>query len=185
MEISCADPTKLSAWAEADLLEAIDTVVEAHRQRRDGRITKAELTSTCQTYGFKVTEGGLLADERLRAVIQWTKTFRYDWVHTFLSNGIVTAALWNLVSLCEQASAIRSAGNATRVRLFRKSERPGKLMFEISLAWLDHLFWGFPVPPVSSIKNILASDPPWRCQCEGTRLWCFCRLIENQPPENY
>ena len=184
VEITCADPTKFAAWEEAELREAIDMVVDAHRRQRDGLISKAELTRTCQTFGYRATESGLLADPRLRSVIEWTKTVRYDWVHTFLSNGIVTSALWDFISRCEKVIAFRSVGLATNVMEHFGSE--GCNIWPCQC--FKNISYRFSIPPLSGTRRIgwnvhakrhfrlpsrslgRATPPPWSPYCFSPHL---------------
>ena len=51
---------------------------------------------------MKPTEHGLLADPTLRGLFSVQEVFRYDWVHTFLQGGILTAEAWLLIAKCEE-----------------------------------------------------------------------------------
>ncbi len=53
--------------------------------------------------GFSPTRDGLLACPHLRVAADVLSATRYDWVHTFLADGLVSSATRQLVSAAERA----------------------------------------------------------------------------------
>ena len=47
------------------------------------------------------TAQGLLADHELRECFTAQDVFRYDWVHTMLSDGLITTEAWGVIAACE------------------------------------------------------------------------------------
>ena len=101
VEVGCGDPSKFNCWSEADLREIVDYLSNAYQSVADGRMTKKRLEELQKCYGFAITPDGLLVDGSLRGAFNITEAFRYDWVHAFLANGLVTPDLWALVSKAE------------------------------------------------------------------------------------
>ena len=101
--ISCDDHTKFEAWREKDFLEAIDLIVEARASQLRGTLSKAKLETIERAFGFRATAEGLLASTTLRSLVCWQRVLRYDWVHTFLSEGVLTTVAWKLVAGAEEA----------------------------------------------------------------------------------
>ena len=97
VEISCSESTKFNSWKEKDFREAIDLVVEAHARRSRGTLTAARLDAYQKTFGFRATADGLLASTTLRSLTPFLEVIRYDWVHVFLADGIVTGEAWRVV----------------------------------------------------------------------------------------
>ena len=102
VEITCIDPCEFSKWDDDEFDLAIEVTVEAHRQHAEGRLEPARLEMIQQAYGFRATEGGLLADDGLRRSFRAQQVLRYDWPHTFLQDGIATCEAWLLVQASEQ-----------------------------------------------------------------------------------
>ena len=98
----CSDPSLFKVLAETDLHSIIDVVVEAQRQLNRGEITKSQLDDIQRTMGYSATEDGLLADPRLRSMVQFMEVLRYDWAHTFLADSMMGRDLWALVEAAEK-----------------------------------------------------------------------------------
>ena len=73
---------------------------EARAQAEGGAIRKAEAEEVERAFGFSATPEGLLADPELRNAFRSQEVFRFDWVHTFLGNGVVAQSTWALVRAC-------------------------------------------------------------------------------------
>ena len=101
-DITCSNPSAMRVWSEADFCDAVDKCCTATSQRQRFAISEASKLDVHRSLGFKATPDGLLAPGPLRRVVRWTETLRYDWVHTLLANGTVTADAWALISACEQ-----------------------------------------------------------------------------------
>ena len=103
VEITCGEPAMMSLWREGEFREAIDFIVDADNRRMSGEITKAKLEQTQRTFGFRATGDGLLSSSTLRPLMAFQDVLRYDWVHTFLQDGLVTNEAWLLISGAENA----------------------------------------------------------------------------------
>ena len=101
VEITCCDPAKFRPWGEQDFREAIDLILEAQARRAGGRMTVAALENIERTFGFRPTADGLLASATLRSRVAFQDVVRYDWVHTFLQDGILTGEAWLLIRAAE------------------------------------------------------------------------------------
>ena len=97
VEIDCHEPGRFQCWTHAELQIAIDVVVLADQQFHAGQITKERYEHARTRLGFKATREGLLADPELRARMDFIDVLRYDWAHTFLSDGIIGAEIWALI----------------------------------------------------------------------------------------
>ena len=102
MEIQCHDASKFKSWRNSELAKAIDLCVSSQQEHAAGRMYRTHLEDFQRRLGLKATEEGLLADPELRRHIDWMGTLRYDWPHTFLSDGIVGAEMWALVAAGER-----------------------------------------------------------------------------------
>ena len=109
VEIDCHDASKFKSWSNADLATTIDVVAEAEEQYGAGRMYKTRLEEVQRHLGFRATKGGLLACPELRRCVDFMATLRYDWPHTFLSDGILGAELWALMA-AGQKHELFSAG---------------------------------------------------------------------------
>jgi len=93
VEISEHDPAKFRQWGEEEFRDMADLLVAADA----ACIPKARLEEMHKGLGFAITADGLLACPELRSVIRWQDVLRYDWVHTMLSDGVLTGEAWRLV----------------------------------------------------------------------------------------
>ena len=107
VEIDCHSSAKFKTWRSGELAEAIDVVVEAHRQRIGGAMTASRLKEVQRHLGFRATQEGLLPDPVLRHHIDWVKVLRYDWAHTFLGDGILGADMWQVIEAAEKCKLFR------------------------------------------------------------------------------
>ena len=104
VELDCHDCKKLKVWSNADLLDAVDVCVDVEHQRASGQATLRRLQETHTHLGYRATQHGLLADPFLRLHIDFMKVCRYDWAHTFLSDGVVTKDCWSLIKAAARES---------------------------------------------------------------------------------
>jgi hypothetical protein len=118
VEISCCDPNKFRAWSDHAFEQAIDVIVEARSQHAAGELTKSRLVTIEQGYGYKATAEGLPFDAELRRCFRLQRVVRYDWVHTFLADGIVTGESWLVIEAC----ASRNVATQTDLHAFLSEE---------------------------------------------------------------
>ena len=102
VEVCCSRPELFRSWTTVEFNKAVDAIVRARADHLAGACTKSRLEKMEQAYGLKPTEHGLLADPTLRGLFSVQEVFRYDWVHTFLQDGILTAEAWLLIAKCEE-----------------------------------------------------------------------------------
>ena len=102
VEIQCHDTSKFKCWCNNELAKTINLCASSQQEHAAGRMYKTHLEDLQRRLGYRATEEGLLADPELRRHIDWMGTVRYDWPHTFLSDGIVGAEMWALVAAGER-----------------------------------------------------------------------------------
>ena len=98
VEIDCPDPSKFKCWSNAELATTIDVVASAAEQVSLGTMTATALERIQKSLGFRATKAGLLSSPDLRSYVDFMAVLRYDWAHSFLSDGIVSAEIWALLS---------------------------------------------------------------------------------------
>lgn len=97
VEITCSDPAMFRQWPEGEFRAAVDTVIEARASCEAGDIPTARLVEVERAFGLKTTREGLLASAALRPHVEFQSVMRYDWVHTFLADGVLTCEAWRLI----------------------------------------------------------------------------------------
>jgi hypothetical protein len=91
------DPNAFKLWDSAELYKAIDVLVLAKARSESLEIPKVRYNDMVKTFGFRPSSNGLLADVSLRTTVPVVQALTYDWVHTFLADGLVTGAAWGLI----------------------------------------------------------------------------------------
>ena len=102
VEISSSSTDQFQAWPESEFLAAIDSIVTMQAKADLREVTKVTLERLQRGYGFKATKEGLLSSRPLRGLFHFQKILRYDWVHTFLSQGVLTTELWRLIDVVQR-----------------------------------------------------------------------------------
>ena len=74
----------------------------ARQRHASGEIPYARVEEIQQAYGYRFSAHGLLADDELSAIIDWTTVVQYDWVHIMLSGGVLMRAVWSMLAVCEE-----------------------------------------------------------------------------------
>ena len=120
VEIACHDATKFKAWPEAELHATMDMLVEARAKWLSGDIPKVRLETLQTAFGFRPTPEGLLCCASLRPVVSFTSVMRYDWVHTLLSDGVLTTEAWRLI---EQSEREHLGGQANLMEFLKQEWR--------------------------------------------------------------
>ena len=92
VEITCCDHRLLHKTTPEEFHHSCDLVAAAHARHRDGEITKTLLENIEKTEGIRYVPGGLAYDLRLRR-LGFFEAITVDWVHTWLQDGVLTAAL--------------------------------------------------------------------------------------------
>ena len=96
VEIDCFDEEKLVANTDAEVFRQFDLLIAAQ-----GVVGKAELERRQMASGITIAMQGLLADVELRPLVGPVTSHTYDWMHTYLSNGICSAEVYNCIEACK------------------------------------------------------------------------------------
>ena len=96
VEIDCFDEEKIVANTDAEVFRQFDLLIAA-----EGVVGKAELERRQMAAGITIAKQGLLADVELRPLVGPITSHTYDWMHTYLSNGICSVELYNFVKVCK------------------------------------------------------------------------------------
>lgn len=100
-EITCSDPSKFKTWTAKEVWHAVDVLQGAHVRWASGDMTKGQVENIEKMYGLNYNRDGVLADVELRAVLDPVHAFTYDWVHTFLSDGLFSCEAFLMIKACE------------------------------------------------------------------------------------
>jgi hypothetical protein len=100
-EITCSDPSKFKAWTAKEVWSAVDVLQGAHARYASGDMRKGQVESLEKMYGLNYNGDGVLADVELRAVLDPVHAFTYDWVHTFLSDGLFSCEAFLMIKACQ------------------------------------------------------------------------------------
>ena len=129
VDITEHDSSKFKLWPRAEFEQAADLLVVAEDNWRLGGMPAARLVEMRKALGFQPSRDSLLVCPQLRPHIDLLAVFRYDWVHTFCSGGVLSTALWQLVHAAEQANVATQADISTFLKepwctpLHRKAHR--------------------------------------------------------------
>lgn len=107
VEITCTDPRCFKQWSHAEFQNAVATVSAAARRVQAGAMAKVVFHEVETALGFRHNPLGLIADARLCDVVRPVETLTYDWVHSMLQGGVLTA----------EVEALMASANIDRQRL--------------------------------------------------------------------
>ena len=99
---ACTDVTAFHTWRNADLQRAWAVLALARQRHASGEIPYARVEEIQQAYGYRFSADGLVADDELSAIIDWTTVVQYDWVHVMLSGGVLLRVVWSMLAVCEE-----------------------------------------------------------------------------------
>jgi hypothetical protein len=107
-EIDHSNPADFKAVKRAELFDDVDSLVEGERLLAAGAapFTRAAFNEMAKATGLSATAHGLLANTRLRPHLDPVRQFQYDWVHTCLQEGQMSAALQLFAQACETKAEI-------------------------------------------------------------------------------
>ena len=74
---------------------------EMQTHAEDATMTKTAKEEYSKFCGFNYTPQGLLKDEPLRS-LDWPRIWRYDWMHTYLQNGVVNVEANAMVGILQE-----------------------------------------------------------------------------------
>ena len=98
VEFDCAAPERFRLSTTADLHDIADTLVAMKARVVDGRATTTRMKQLRKACGFTCSPSGLLTDRQLG--IDIVNACCYDWMHTFLQDGVLTTEAALLVAAC-------------------------------------------------------------------------------------
>ena len=93
VEISCTNRALPIATTSAEFEDSAELVEEAFNQYRSGHINKTMYEKIQMSESLNYLPGGLAYDRRLRNKVEWFDALTYDWVHTFLQDGVMSVEL--------------------------------------------------------------------------------------------
>ena len=96
VEIDCFDEEKIVANTNAEVWRQFDLLLAS-----DGVVSKAELERRQKAAGLTIARQGLLADAQLRPLVGPLSSHRYDWMHTYLSNGVCSVEIYLFMEACK------------------------------------------------------------------------------------
>ena len=98
VEFDCAAPERFRLSTTADLHSIADTLVAMKARVVDVRATMTRMKQFQKACGFTCSPSGLLTDRQLG--IDIVNAFCYDWMQTFLQDGVLTTEAALLVAAC-------------------------------------------------------------------------------------
>ena len=93
VDIACTDAGKFLQWNQGDIIANATGICEAREKLDSGEMRITAFNKMVTACGFKATRSGILQDRQLSQHIQWVEVATYDWMHTFLQNGVLTDEL--------------------------------------------------------------------------------------------
>ena len=112
VEISCTDRALPIATTSAEFEDSAELVEEAFNQYSNRDINKTMYEKIQKTESLNYLPGGLAYDRRLRNKVEWFDALTFDWVHTFLQEGVMS------VELLLRVQASNRKGMADKLKAF-------------------------------------------------------------------
>ena len=109
VDITSHEPSRFKVWEQGEVYHVIDAVLLCSERVARGELPKARLQEMVEAFGFRPTPNGLLANAALRECVDIHSVTRFDWVHTCLSDGVLSTATWILISAAESAEIATQA----------------------------------------------------------------------------
>ena len=103
VEITSHEPSRFRLWGYQDLCDTIDALLLCRDRVLGGSLPKVRLENMQRMTGYKPTADGLLACQRLRTQINLLGVARYDWVHVFLADGLLSTEVWLTIDAARRA----------------------------------------------------------------------------------
>ena len=97
IEITCTEANKFVLHSDETLWETYD-----HLEGLVGRTTVAQLDKRQKSSGLTLQPNCILSDRALRSHFKPVSSLYFDWMHTFLSNGIAAHELHVLLGACRK-----------------------------------------------------------------------------------
>lgn len=105
-------------WPRAELDKTIDLLAGASERVAAGTMPAAKRNELQMMVGLNYNPTGMLADPRLRSHCSMLEVATYDWVHTMLSDGVLSVETQVLLKACEPLGIRR-----THLHDFLKDDR--------------------------------------------------------------
>lgn len=102
-EITCVDEDLFVLHDDDFVCKEYDRLKDLAQAGRQADLERRQKAS-----GFVVSQGSLMGDPRLRRVLPPVSTLTYDWMHTYLSNGVASQEMYVFFDAC-RTSGMRDA----------------------------------------------------------------------------
>ena len=100
--VACTNPANFQLHSDSDVWRSVDKVHAAAEAVSAGTMTKGDFEDLQKAAGFTHCSAGVLLDVGLRRHLLPVTSFRYDWMHVFLSHGVLNHELHNLLSVARR-----------------------------------------------------------------------------------
>lgn len=100
VELGCSDRTLFRERSGADVYAAYDILAAAASRVSEGRLSRGAYSNLEKALGINRNPQGLLADRALREVVDPVKAFTWDWVHSYLQDGVFTTEVSEVLKAC-------------------------------------------------------------------------------------
>lgn len=100
VEITCSDRARFRQRTSAHVFAAYDLLLAASTRAADGQAPRSQLQGLEMSLGMNFNPSGMLADQVLRSVVDPVRAFTYDWVHSYLQDGVFTIEVTELLRAC-------------------------------------------------------------------------------------
>jgi len=100
--IARTNPANFQLHSDSDVWRSVDRVHAAAEAVSAGTMTKGAFEDLQKATGFTHCSAGVLLDVGLRRHLLPVTTFRYDWMHVFLSHGVLNHELHNLLTVARR-----------------------------------------------------------------------------------
>ena len=116
VEITCSNAASFKTAKKTDYVAIVDALAEATRSHAEGRMTNGRYKNITMVLGFNHVPTGVLQNANLREAFDSGEVITYDWMHTYLQDGILSKEAWQVVRKFRQFGY-----NAPELQTFFKS----------------------------------------------------------------
>ena len=106
VDITCTAHDRFTPYSEELLRDCIDVISAAHAEKESGAMTAAQYNELVKGMGWNFNHWGLLSNQDLRLVMNFTTVFRTDWVHDMLQRGFTTIAVHMFLQACKDKANV-------------------------------------------------------------------------------
>lgn len=99
-DLGCSDRTLFRERSAADVYASYDILAAAAGRVDEGRLSRSSYAQMEKAMGMNRNPHGLLADHALRPVIDPVATMTWDWVHSYLQDGVFTTEVSEMIRAC-------------------------------------------------------------------------------------